>query len=135
MKKLFSSNYSEGAMSFALFLLRLTMGGLVIPHGYDKLMKFSTMSKMFIDPFHIGKSTTLMLVIFAELFCGALVLMGLATRLAAAVLVISFSVAVFKAHNGQIFGVGEHAALFLGGFLTLLFTGPGRFSLDRLIGK
>jgi putative oxidoreductase len=135
MKKLFSSNYTEGAMSLALFLLRLTMGGLVIPHGYDKLMKYSTMSKMFADPFHIGQSTTLTLVIFAELFCGALVLMGLMTRLACIPLIISFTVAVFKAHNGQIFGVGEHAALFLGGFLTLLFSGPGRFSFDRLIGK
>jgi uncharacterized membrane protein YphA (DoxX/SURF4 family) len=31
--------------------------------------------------------------------------------------------------------VGEAAGLFLACFITLLFTGPGKVSLDRFIGK
>lgn len=45
------------------------------------------------------------------------------------------SVALFHAHHGQLFGAGEKAALFLTGFTVLLFMGPGKVSLDRLIGK
>jgi putative oxidoreductase len=45
------------------------------------------------------------------------------------------SVALFIANKGAFFGVGEAAGLFLACFITLLFTGPGKVSLDRFIGK
>lgn len=135
MKRLFSSKYSDNGISFALLILRLTIGGLVIPHGYQKLIQFASRSDQFADPFHIGSSTSMALVIFAELVCGVLVLLGLMTRLACIAPIISMSVAVVYAHDGKIFGEGEHAALFLGGLLTLLFAGPGKVSMDRLIGK
>jgi putative oxidoreductase len=135
MKKLFSTGYSDNLITLALFILRLTMGGLIIPHGYQKLMRFSARSSTFTDPFHIGHSTSMALVIFAEFFCGIFIVMGLFTRLACIPLIIGMSVVVFHAHNGEIFGEGEHGALFLGGFLALLFTGPGKFSLDKLISK
>jgi putative oxidoreductase len=45
------------------------------------------------------------------------------------------SVALFMSHHGDIFGDGQEAALYLGGFIAILFTGPGRFSIDKLIGK
>jgi putative oxidoreductase len=135
MKKLFSTRYSDNTISFALFILRLTMGGLIIPFGYDKLMNFSSKAPAFADPFHIGHSTSLGLVVFAEFFCGILVVIGLATRLASLALSISMAVAVIYAHNGEVFKEGGHAALFLGGFLTLLFSGPGKMSFDKLISK
>lgn len=135
MKKLFSSKYSENGMTLALLVLRITLGALMVPHGYSKLMKFSSMSAKFTDPFGIGHTTSLALVIFAEFFCAVLIMLGLMTRLACIPLIIAMSVAVIFAHNYQIFGEGEHAALFLGGFTALLFAGPGKASLDRLIGK
>lgn len=135
MKKLFSSKYSDNGIAFATLILRLTLGGLLISHGYDKLMHFSSMSSKFADPFHFGSTTSLALVVFAEFFCAVLVMLGLMTRLACVVLIISFAVAVFYAHKGDLFGKGEHAALYLGGFTALLFSGPGKVSLDRLIGK
>jgi putative oxidoreductase len=135
MKKLFSSKYSDNGIAIATLALRLTLGVLVIPHGYDKLMHFAGMSSKFIDPFHLGPTVSMALVIFAELFCGALIVMGLMTRFACIPLIISMSVAVLVAHHGHIFKEGQPAALYLGGFITLLFTGPGKISLDRLIGK
>ncbi len=42
---------------------------------------------------------------------------------------------VFKAHNGEVFGDGETAAIYLTGYLVLLFVGPGRVSVDSMIGK
>ena len=135
MKKIFSTRYTANSVNFALLILRLSLGGLMIPHGYDKLMHFSKYASMFANPFHIGTSASLALTIFAEFFCASFIVAGLMTRLAAIPLIIAMSVAVFYAHHGQIFGDGEHAALYLFGFIALLFTGPGKISMDGVIGK
>lgn len=135
MKKIFSTKYSDRSISFSLLLLRLAVGGLMIPHGFKKLINFGTKSAGFTDPFHIGGPASMSLVIFAEFFCAGLLVLGLMTRLAAFPLIIAMAVAVFIAHDGQVFGDGEQAALYLAGYLMLLFTGPGKISMDRLIGK
>ena len=135
MKKLFSTNYTKQGISFALLVLRLSLGGLMIPHGYDKLTRFSYLSSHFSDPLGIGSFASLSLTIFAEFFCSVFVVAGLMTRLACIPLIIAMSVAAFVAHHGALTGKGEPAALFLFGFIALLFTGPGRISMDRLIGK
>ena len=135
MKKLFSTKYSDNGLQFALLLLRLAFAGIMLTHGWDKLMHFAERSSRFYDPLHIGSALTLALVVFAEFFCAALVLLGFLTRLACVPLIINMGVALYFVHKGQVFGVGEQDALYLGGFLALLFTGPGKISLDRLIGK
>lgn len=135
MKKLFSTKYSDNAISFALLLLRLGLGGLMIPNGYQLLMSFAAKSTGFADPFGIGGPASMSLTIFAEFFCAVFIVAGLMTRLAAIPLIIAMSVAVFFSHHGRIFGDGEHAALYLAGYMALLFTGPGKISMDRLIGK
>ncbi len=135
MKKIFSTKYSANSLSFSLLLLRLSVGGLMIPHGYQKLMNFAAKSSGFSDPFHIGGPASMSLTIFAELFCAVLIVLGLMTRLACIPLIIAMSVALFYSHHGQLFGDGEHAALYLAGYIALLFAGPGNISVDRLIGK
>ncbi len=136
MKKIFSTKVSENVLGFALLILRVGAGSLVmIKFGLDKLMHFAQYAPKFADPFRIGSATSLTLVIFAEFFCAAFVILGLFTRLACIPLVISMSVALFFVMKGDFFGKGEPAALFLVCFLTLLITGPGKVSLDRLIGK
>lgn len=135
MKKLFSTKYSDRSISLSLLLLRLAVGGLMIPHGYKKLMNFANKSSGFTDPFGIGGPASMSLVIFAEFFCAGLIVLGLLTRLASIPLIIAMSVALFISHNGQVFGEGEKAALFLAGYLILLFAGPGKISADKLIGK
>ncbi len=135
MKKLFSTRYSDKSISFSLLILRLFLGGLMMPHGYQKLMSFATGTAGFSDPFHIGGTASLTLTIFAELFCALLVVLGLMTRVACIPLIIAMSVALFYSHQGQLFGDGEHAALYLSGYIALFFTGPGKISLDKLVGK
>ena len=68
MKKLFSSKYSDNTIAFALLLSRLALGGLMIPHGYKKLMNFAAKSSTFADPLHIGPTFSMALTIFAEFF-------------------------------------------------------------------
>ena len=83
----------------------------------------------------IGSTLSLSLVIFAEFFCGMFIILGLFTRLTVLPLVIAMGVALFKASNGDVFGEGAHAAIFLTCFLTLLLCGPGKASVDGLISK
>lgn len=135
MKKLFSARYSDASMSIGIFFLRVAAGGLMIPHGYSKLQNFSKMSSRFADPFGLGPTVSLSLSIFAEFVCAILIIIGLATRLATIAPIINMAVAVFIAHKGDIFDTGETAALFLAIFVTILFTGPGKYSVDGMIGK
>lgn len=135
MRRLTSTRYSTAAINVALLIIRVGMGGLMIPHGYNKLMNFVQYKKDFINFMGIGSTTSLALVIFAEFFCASLVVLGLFTRLAVIPLLIGMCVALFIAHNGEIFGDGEHAALFITGFTALLLVGPGRISVDGMISK
>ena len=135
MRKLFSVRTSDNALSFGTLLLRLAGGILMIHHGFDKLTHFSQKAHQFMDPFGVGSTTSLSLVIFAEFFCSAFLILGLFTRLAAVPLIVTMSVALFKAHGGDFAGQGELAALFLGVFLSILVLGPGKVSLDRFIGR
>lgn len=136
MRKLFSTRCSDGAFSFAMLVLRLGVGFLMlVNHGLDKLMHFAEKAPRFADPFGIGSTTSLSMVVFAEFFCSVFIILGLFTRLAAIPLILAMSIALFYAHKGQLFGEGEYAALYLTCYITLLFTGPGSASLDKFIGK
>lgn len=135
MKKLFSTRYTDTSVSIAIFLLRIALGAMMLPHGYKKLMNFAAKSGQFPDPFHIGGPASMALTIFAEFFCATFIILGLLTRLSSVPLIIAMAVALFYSHHGQIFGEGEHAALYLAGFIAILLTGPGKYSMDKLIGK
>ena len=130
-----STNYTTGSFNLATLLLRLGCGGLIIHHGYDKLVHFSTYKTQFMPFLGLSPAATLGLVIFAELICGALLLIGLFSRLACIPLIITMLVALFKAHGGQVFGDGEMATLYLAGYLALLIMGPGKISVDGMAGK
>ena len=131
-----TTRYSAAAFSFATFILRLGLGlVMLVGHGNDKLQHFSKYSGVFTDPFHLGSATSLSLDIFAEFFCSCLILLGLFTRLACIPLILAMAVALFYVHHGAAFGSGERAALFLTGFISLLFLGPGKMSVDGMIGK
>jgi putative oxidoreductase len=135
MKKLLSTKYSASAFNIAMLILRIGFAGLMIPHGYDKLVHFKSYSEKFISFLGIGSRLSLGLDIFAEFFCAMLVLVGLFTRFATIPLIIAMIVAVTIAHKGLIFSEGEHAALFAVGFFAILLVGPGKISVDGVMGK
>ncbi|TAG96650.1 MAG: DoxX family protein, partial [Sphingobacteriales bacterium] len=83
----------------------------------------------------LGPTLSLGLVVFAEFFCSVFLILGLFTRVVVVVLAIAMLVAILKAHNGDIFGDGEHGSLFLAGYLAILLVGPGKASLDGILGK
>jgi putative oxidoreductase len=132
---LLSANFTNGAINAGLLILRVGLGVLMIPHGYDKIVKFNEYKTQFMNFLGLGQPISLGLDIFAEFFCALLVVFGLFTRLATIPLIIAMIVAVTMAHGGRIFADGEHAALYAIGFLTLLITGPGRYSADAMFRR
>jgi putative oxidoreductase len=136
MKKFLSTAYSDNAFNLAALLLRLTFGLIMcINHGFPKLMNFSKEIGSFADPFHIGHRWSLILVLFSEVLCSLLVVLGLFTRIAALVLAIEMAVAAFLIHRGQPLTIHEAALLYLTAFFSILLVGPGRISVDGMMGK
>jgi putative oxidoreductase len=134
MSRFTSINYSKGAFNFATLILRVAFGFIILwHHGVEKLKAFSSMQYTFFDPFHIGHRWSLCLVIFAEVFCAALVILGFITRIALIPLIIVLGVALAMYHRGQGLISTELAWLHLTAFLALLFTGPGKISVDGMI--
>ncbi len=136
MKKLISTTYSDNAFNFAMLLQRVVMGLiLLMAHGVPKITNFSALSRSFFDPFGIGHRNTLLLSIFAEVFCAMLLVLGLFTRLAALIIVLDLSVAVFMYHRGQPLHNAELGIVCLTGIFSILLLGPGRVSVDGMMGK
>ena len=133
--KLMSVRYSSGALDLALLLLRVGMGVLMMPHGYNKLTHFNEYKDGFINFLGLGGPISLGLTVFGEFFCSILLVLGFVTRLAVIPMIIVMCTALFVAHDGEIFGEGEHAGLFLICFITLFMTGPGRYSIDGLVKR
>jgi putative oxidoreductase len=135
MKKILSTRTAPWALNLSLFILRVGLGLLMIPHGYNKMIHFSERSSNFMDFLGMGSAFSLALVIFAEFFCALFVAIGLFTRITVVPLVITMAVAVFKAHDADIFGDGERGMLFLMAAVVIMLTGPGKASVDGIMGK
>lgn len=134
MKRLLSVNYSNTAFNISFLLLRVIMGiTMCVNHGYDKLVHFAKYKEGFTSLLGIGSAPTLALVVFAEFFCAIFVTIGLFTRFTVLPLVICMGYAFFKSHHAELFGDGEHAALFLSGYIAILLCGPGKISVDGMI--
>ncbi|HEY3215006.1 MAG TPA: DoxX family protein [Candidatus Eisenbacteria bacterium] len=127
---------SGAAVSMGLLLLRAGAAGLLLfGHGWGKLAHFAERAPRFPDPLGVGSTTSLALVIFAEVFCAAAVTLGFRTRLAVVPLLVFFAVALFVHHAHDPWSVKELAAVYAVPMLALLLTGPGRFSLDEVLAR
>ena len=135
MRKIFSTKYSAGTVSTAALLLRLIFGGLMLVHGYDKLVNFNATAAQMPNFLGLGQTTTASLVVFAEFFCSIFLILGLFTRLATIPLIICMSYIIFILNSGKILENAETAILFLAGYIAILLIGAGRASVDGLIGK
>jgi putative oxidoreductase len=120
-----------------LLILRIWFGGaMVVLHGWSKLTGFQALAPKFPDPLHVGSQISLGLTVFAEVVCAMFIVLGLFTRFAAVSLVITMAVGFAVVHQMALSGPasGELAFVYLGAYLVLFFTGPGRFSLDAALG-
>jgi putative oxidoreductase len=136
MKKLSSIKYSATAFNVSMLCMRLAFGGMMLlNHGIPKMMKFEAKVNGFPDPLHIGHKWSLILVIFAEVFCSLFVIIGLFTRAAIIPLLITMLVAVFLVHLHDPLADMELALVYTAAYAVLLLCGPGRLSVDGMMGK
>ncbi len=99
------------------------------------MINFSTIQPQFYNFLGLGTKTSLILSIFAEVLCALFVVLGLFTRLAVIPLIIMMLVGIFGADAGKSIIESELALVYLGAFVTLLFCGPGKISIDGMINK
>ena len=131
-----------GGTDLGLLVLRLGFGlMMLVGHGIPKWQNYAAiLEKGFLDPFGMGVGNALTAAVVNETVFAALVAAGLLTRLACIPLVVTMCVAAFIAHGSHpIFPSmeapvsKEPALVYLIAFTTILFTGPGRFSIDGLM--
>ena len=120
---------------FAALFLRLILGGLFVYHGMQKIELYDTILPMSKEIIGIGPKLSLNLVIFAEFFCGILVLLGLFTRLAVIPITFTMAIAYFVAHKDDPFMMKELPLTFLLICVPIFILGSGKYSLDRFIFK
>lgn len=130
----------HGGLDVGLLVLRLVVGGTFVAHSLQKL--FGLWGGQGIDGFanYLGtygfSQTTLLAWItgVGELIGGLLVVLGLFTPIGAAALLAVAANVIYLKWGAGFFDppVGyEREALLAVGAFALLFTGPGRASLDR----
>ncbi|WP_162341384.1 DoxX family protein [Cyclobacterium salsum] len=134
MKRLVFSHFPVAA-DLALLLLRVGTSLMLLTHGWAKITNFSERLNNFADPIGLGPAVSLQLVIFAEFFCTIFLMLGFMSRVFLIPLIINMAVIVFVVHGDDPFNRQELSLMYLLVFVVLLFTGPGKLSLDGQILK
>jgi putative oxidoreductase len=120
-----------------LGIIRIIVGVFMIYHGLELFdnTKMNEYSKWMIDlklpaprfMAYLGKSS--------ELITGILFTIGIFTRPAAIVLAVTMTFIAFFIGHGRIHMEDQHPFLFVLLALVFVFTGPGKWSLDRTLFK
>ena len=136
MKKLFTKNHHPINMDAGILLVRVAVSVLMLTHGLPKLMKlFADEPIAFSNILGLGAGVSLTLAVLAEVVSSLLLILGLFTRPALILLIITMSVAVLHIHAEDPLAVKEKAILFLLTYVILFFTGSGKYSLDSMLSK
>lgn len=114
-----------------LLIARLGAGGMILTHGYPKLMRFFGDEPIkFMDFLGLGPVVSLSLAVFAEVVCAILIMIGFKTRLATIPLMITMLTAALVAHAADPFGRKELPLLYFIVFFVIMIFGAGKFALD-----
>lgn len=137
MKNTYLTNLDLKSTDLGLLLFRIFISGLMLTHGWPKLVRFFGAEEInFSDPFGLGESFTFTLAVFSEFVCSIFILFGFLTRLASIPLISTMLVAALVIHMSDGFGRQELPLLYAAGFILLLLTGPGKYSIDfKLLNK
>ena len=122
-----------------LLACRLYWGGQFIVTGHGKLTHLHAIAEHFAGwhvpapcPSAIAAGST-------ELICGSLLVVGVASRIAAVPLIVTMTVAYLTAHANEVTNldtfVNAPPFLFLMACVLVLVFGPGVFSIDFLVDK
>ena len=122
--------------NIGLLILRLSIGGLMLFHGYHKTISgidgiVNMVSEIGIPGF------LAYLVFLGELIAPLLMIVGYRTKLAALLIAITMVVAIFIGHPDEFFQLGEHGnwaleinGLYLFGSLSIFLLGSGKIAFS-----
>jgi putative oxidoreductase len=127
--------HSSNNVNLALLIARIAIAALMLSHGIPKLAMFNDSPVKFIEFMGLSAEISLALVIFAEVVCSVLLLIGLATRYATVPLIITMLVAVLQVHASDPFSSKEPGIHYLLVYVMLLLMGAGKYSVDHVLNK
>ena len=122
--------------NIGLLILRLSIGGLMLFHGYHKLISgIDSIVRMISE---IGLPGSLAYTVFiGELIAPLFMIVGYRTRIASLFIAITMVVAIFLGHPNEFFKLGDHGSwaleingLYLFGSLSILLLGGGKLALS-----
>lgn len=136
IKTIFNPGNYPKNIDFALLILRIAGGGFMLTHSIGKFIKLTGDEPIqFADPIGVGVTASLILTVFAEVFCSIFLILGLAARFSAIPLLITMLVAAFLVHANDGFGKQELPLLYAVTYLVIAIAGAGKYSFDDLIYK
>lgn len=117
-------------------VIRLIVGFFMIYHGWEI---FDTGKMNAYLEWDLFKTSTGKSLVYAgkaaELLGGALLFLGLFTRIAAMILIATMACITFFVGHGKIWYEDQHPFLFVLLGFVFIFTGPGSWSLDNSFFK
>ena len=124
--------------SFGLLILRISIGTMLIHHGYEKTADIQNFADAFVRP--IGLPFPILssyIAAYSEIYGSWLVIVGLFTRFASLSIVGTIGVAIYHAIVTAGFNIYllELLILYMGGSLCILLLGSGDFAIDRFLRK
>ena len=124
--------------SFGLLILRLSIGTMLIHHGYEKTADIENFANAFVKPLGLPFPIFLSYIAaYSEIYGSWLIIFGLLTRLGALSIVGTISVAIYHAVATSGFNIYllELLILYFGGAFCILCYGGGDFALDIFLRK
>ncbi len=120
-------------------LARLTLGAVFVGTGWGKLHGLDKVSEFFTGLGIPAPGFNAVLASTAEFACGALLLIGLFSRLATIPLIVTMIVAILTAKIGELHGLSDLLGLEEWTYIVLAtwiaLAGPGPLSLDAVVKK
>jgi putative oxidoreductase len=118
---------------------RATVGVIFLTSGWGKVHNLGKVTGFFAELGIPAPGLNAVVVSYSELVCGALLLVGLASRLATIPLLVSMAVALATAKAADIHGLsdlfGTVEFTYLALLLVIAVNGPGPLSADRLLAR
>ncbi|MGD1843064.1 MAG: DoxX family protein [Thermonemataceae bacterium] len=134
IKALFSTDILSKRAHITFLVYRILLAFAIIRvHGYKKLVHFEAEVLHIPDPFGFGGQAAVVMAILSNVVCAVLVALGLLTRLAALGALIVPLTGLLIVHLNDPWIQKDAPLMYSLAFSLILFIGPGKYSLDRLI--
>ncbi len=136
MMKLLNCKCGEKMHALAPFFLRVVAGAIFVAHGWSKYVRgIEGTTGMLAGIGFPAPEVFAVILIAAEIGGGILLILGAYTHWAAKLTAFVALVAFLTVHMAKGWGNSEFVLLLLAASVSLMITGPGRWSVDHILRK